>query len=262
MALIVLGRGPLARAAVSVRPQVMILGVSHFAARRDIHNNAFQNSPLSPERQAQVADIVRRLVSFHPTKVLIEQPMGDRAIEQQYREYLAGHFTLGTNEVYQFGFRIAAASRNPSIYPIDTWGPALIDDKSAEGKRVDLFLTTHFTTVNDPTSTRFEERSDALERNGTYLQLLQYLNTDAAIRANAAWYSVFDGVGRKADDAGAAYVAQWYARNCYIWSNILSVIRPGDRVIVMMGQGHEYLLREFARLDPYLIYIDPLEYLK
>jgi hypothetical protein len=48
---------------------------------------------------------------------------------------------------------------------------------------------------------------DALERNGTYLDLLRYLNTDAAIRANASWYSVMDGMGRDADYAGTEYTA-------------------------------------------------------
>ena len=65
-----------------------------------------------------------------------------------------------------------------------------------------------------------------------------------------------------ADNAGAAYVAQWYTRNCYIFSNVLSVIRPGDRVVLMMGQGHEYLLREFVRFNPNLQDVDPLDYLR
>jgi len=86
-------------------------------------------------------------------------------------------------------------------------------------------------------------------------------NTDAAITANASWNSVMDGMGRSSDYAGSAYVSQWYARNCYIFSNILSVTHSGDRVVVIMGQGHEYLLREFVRLNPALVAIDPLTYL-
>lgn len=103
--------------------------------------------------------------------------------------------------------------------------------------------------------------STALERSGSYLDVLRYLNTDDAIRANASWYTIMDGLGRSADDAGSMYVAQWYTRNVYIFSNILSVIRPGDRVVVIFGQGHDYLLREFVRLDPNLRYVDPLQYL-
>jgi hypothetical protein len=123
------------------------------------------------------------------------------------------------------------------------------------------FLKANFTKVPDPVFDAYLAREDALERNGTYLDLLRYLNTDEAILANASWYSILAGMGRQADNAGSAYVSQWYGRNTYIFSNILSAIRPGDRIVVIMGQGHKYLLREFTRLNPYLTYVDPLTYL-
>jgi len=240
----------------------MVLGVAHLVARRDIHNAAFQDSPLSPRRQAQIAEVVGRLARFHPTKVLIEAPMGDTAFTHRYRRFLAGRFTLAADEVYQFGFRLAARSGDSAIYPIDTFGPTLIDEHSARGKRIMGFLNAHFAGVSTPAFAAFLARSDTLERQGTYLDLLRYLNTDAAIRANASFYSVLDGMGRDADDAGSAYVSQWYTRNCYIFSNILSVITPGDRAVIIMGQGHEYLLREFVALNPTLAYVDPLRYLQ
>lgn len=249
------------RAAQPAKTSVMVVGVAHLVARRDIHNSVFTDSPLSPNRQAQVAQVVARLARFHPTKVLIEATFGETKYPEEYRRYLGGQFTLGANEVYQFGFKLAAQSGNGTIYPIDTWGPSIYDDNSPSGKRIDAYLKAHFQDVRDPQLDGLLARQDQLERNGTYLDLLRYLNTDAAIRANASWYSVFDGMGRQADNAGSAYVAQWYTRNTYIFSNILSVIRPGDRVVVLMGQGHEYLLREFVRLNPNLTYVDPLPYL-
>jgi len=250
-----------AAANAAERAQVMVLGVAHLEARHDVHNSVFQDSPLSPKRQAQIAAVVAQLARFHPTKVLIEAPMGDAVYAKRYREYLAGHFALPANEIYQFGFRLAARSGDTSIYPIDTFGPTFIDESSPSGKRITAYLMSHFNDVRDPVSDAYIKRSDELERNGTYLDLMRYLNTDAAIRANASWYSVMAGMGREADDAGAAYVAQWYMRNCFIFSNIASVVRPGDRVVVMMGQGHEYLLREFVRLNPSMTDVDPLDYL-
>lgn len=253
--------GAHAAAAPAPKAQVMILGVAHLVAKRDVHNSVFQDSPLSPKRQAQMTDVVAHLARFHPTKVLIEASYGEKKILDEYARYLGGHFTLGANEIYQFGFRLAAQEKNATIYPIDTWGASVYDDNSPSGKRIDAYLRAHFNDVKDPRFSVFLARSNALERNGTYLDLMRYINTDAAIRANASWYSMFDGMGREADDAGSAYTAQWYTRNTYIFSNILSVIRPGDRVVVMMGQGHEYLLRDFTQLNPNLVYVDPLQYL-
>ncbi len=240
----------------------MILGVAHLEARRDVHNAVFTDSPLSPKRQAQVEAVIARLVRYHPTKVLIEATYGDPVWNKRYRAYLAHGFTLGASEVYQFGFKLAARAGDSAIYPIDTWGPTIVDDNSAAGKRIDAYLAAHFNSVQDPVDDAFRARSDALERNGTYLDLLRLLNTDAGVRANASWYPAFAGMGRDADDAGASYVAQWYTRNVYIFSNILSVIRPGDRVVLIMGQGHKYLLSEMAKLHPDIEYVDVQRYLR
>ncbi len=242
--------------------RVMLLGVAHLDSKNDVHNNVFEDSPLSPKRQRQIANIIQRLSRFRPTKVLVEAPMDDPKLAEQYRQFLAGQFSLSANEIYQFGFKLAARAKNSAIYPVDTHGPALIEEDSATEKRHSEFLQAHFADVSTPAFKELIARSNALERKGTYLELLRYLNTDEAVRANASLYSVLDGMGRDADNAGSAYVAQWYTRNCYIFSNILSVLHPGDRVVVIMGQGHEYLLREFTRLNPNLIDVDPLDYLK
>lgn len=249
------------RAAQSSRAQVLVLGVAHLVSRNDVHNSTFEDSPLTRKRQLQIAEVVRRLARFRPTKVLVESPFGDPALNQKYRAYLGARFPLPANEIYQFGFRLAARSANKAIYPVDTDGPTLIDDGTPTGKRITAFLKAHFNGVSDARFAEYLARSNALERHGSYLDLLRYLNTDAAITANASWSSVMDGMGRSSDYAGSAYVSQWYARNCYIFSNILSVTHSGDRVVVIMGQGHEYLLREFVRLNPALVAIDPLTYL-
>ena len=246
------------------RAQVMIVGVSHLVARNDVYNSVFNDNPLGAKRQAQIADVVTRLARFKPTKVLVEEDAEDRTVDQHYKAFLNGAFTLGANEVHQFGFRLAALARNPSIYPIDADGPSLIDDKTPTGKRMLAWLKVNFKPIldSDTDFIDFVHRSDQIERTGTYLQLLRYLNSDEAIRANASSYSLMTTKGRDVNFAGSAYVAQWYGRNSYIFSNIVNVIAPGDRVVVLMGQGHEYLLREFVRLNPNLEDIDPLSYLR
>jgi hypothetical protein len=244
------------------KAQIMIVGVAHLVARRDVHNSALTDSPLSPRRQAQIADLVAHLARFHPTKVLIEATFGDQKYPDEYRRYLAGQFTLGASEIYQYGFNLAARSGNTTVYPIDTWGPSIYDDNSLSGKRIDAYFPAHFKDVKNSASDAFERSDDALELRGTYLDDLRFLNTDSSIKASASWYSTFAGMGRDAGNAGATYVAQWYTRNCFVFSNILSVIHPGDRVVLFMGQGHEYLLRELVRLNPDLIDVDPLQYLK
>ncbi|MGA8575152.1 MAG: DUF5694 domain-containing protein [Candidatus Cybelea sp.] len=241
--------------------QLMIVGVSHFVAHRDVNNSHFLDNPLSAERQAQIRQVVERLSAFHPTKVLIEDPVDDQKYAQRFADYLAGRYVLPPSEDYQFGFRLAKEA-GAAIYPVDTWGPSIVDDNSPQGKAIDAYLVANLPHVSAPAAIAFQAKSDSLEQTGTYLDLLRFLNTDDAIRANASWYSVAVGMGRTHNFAGTSYVAQWYTRNCYIFANILSVLDPGDRAVVIFGQGHEYLLREFARLNPNVVYVDPLTYLR
>lgn len=257
----VLTASAIAQAQAPPKAQVMIVGVAHLVAKRDVHNSVYKDSPLSANRQKQIDDVVTRLARFRPTKVLIEENFGDKRYTARYREYLAGHFTLGANEVYQYGFKLAARSGNTTIYPIDADGPPIIDDNSPAGKRIDAYLTKNFERVNDADMDAFIARDHYLQLHGTYLDELRYLNSDRSIAANASWYSVMVGMGHASDNAGAAYVSQWYGRNAYIFANISGVIRPGDRVVVIVGQGHEYLLREFVRLNPHLTYVNALGYL-
>ena len=62
---------------------------------------------------------------------------------------------------------------------------------------------------------------------------------------------------------GAEVLAEWYRRNFCIFANIAKAIdSPGDRVLVLFGQGHAPYLRELVRSSPDLELVEPNEYLK
>src|SRR5438270_8707883 len=103
---------PVTNRAPAATARVMIVGVAHLVAKRDVHNSVFQDSPLSPKRQMQIAQVVDRLAQFHPTKVLVEADFANPVYGQRYRNYLAGKYVLPPNEVYQFGFKLAARAGN------------------------------------------------------------------------------------------------------------------------------------------------------
>lgn len=50
---------------------------------------------------------------------------------------------------------------------------------------------------------------------------------------------------------GADLVGEWYKRNLRIYANIWRAVQPGsDRVLLLMGQGHIWTLRQFFRENP------------
>jgi hypothetical protein len=61
---------------------------------------------------------------------------------------------------------------------------------------------------------------------------------------------------------GADLNARWYHRNARIFTNVVRLSKPGERVLVLYGAGHGYWLRHFARETPGFVNVDVLPYLK
>ncbi len=58
--------------------------------------------------QQFLEQLAQRLAGFKPTEVLLEySPENNDKINARCRDYLAGRYTLGSNEMYQIGFRVA-----------------------------------------------------------------------------------------------------------------------------------------------------------
>ena len=242
------------------RRKIMIVGVAHFAAKNDLHNSNFDD-PLSPKRQKEIAEFIARLTAFHPTKVMIEAPFGEEKSQELYSQYLKGGYQLGANEIYQFGFRLAALSKNPRIYPIDTLKEFPFDydavKQSAERERSSAILDEA-----DARSKPHDTTKERLVAKGTILELMRYLNTTAAIDGNASWYLYVDRVGAGNDYAGAELVSNWYARNLHIFANVMRYAdSPDDRVVVFIGSGHLKVMRDCVKSSPDLEFIDPEPYL-
>jgi len=266
LALLLMAAGsvPWAQAADAPAPRakVMIVGVAHFVSRHDVHNASLSDI-LGPEHQKQIQEVLDHLAPFKPTKVMIEKPYGDATYAEQYRQYLKGAYVLGGNEIYQLGFRLAALAKDASIYPIDTPDDdsfpfdyeGLLAAEKQHGQKFIAAAEEHWKP--------FLQRQDDLEQHGTIPDLLRYLNTPEAIAFNAAWYTYADRIGADKDYKGADVVSNWYARNLHMFANIMRCIDSSDdHVVVIVGQGHAYLLRDLVRLSPDLELVDPETYLK
>jgi hypothetical protein len=89
-------------------------------------------------------------------------------------------------------------------------------------------------------------RTVALESQTVGTWLLQLNRPDTLIASHRGYFD-WARIGDHERQPGANWVGAWYARNLRIFNNLVDLTdRPQDRILVIYGQGHAYLLRQFA----------------
>lgn len=259
---------------------VMVLGTFHFAyPNLDVikTEKKDQIDVMSPKRQEEIRALVDRLKAFRPTIVAIEYKTWNQAlIDSQYKAYLQGHFELPRDEAYQLAFRLAKVSGLQKVHCIDAWG------------NIDFFYQTKDQknyTVNparEKVMEAFDRMEDSLLKAGklsrqshdstkrpgyeSMTAIFKRMNHPKILLADHQYYfgEKFRFEAEPFDYTGADWLAlSWYSRNLRIFRNIQRITaKPGDRIFVLFGSGHAYLLNQFCNVSPEHYTVSPLRYLK
>ncbi|WP_374566742.1 DUF5694 domain-containing protein [Ideonella sp.] len=229
--------------------QVMVLGTYHFGNPGLDLNNVKVDDVLQPARQAQVREVVDALAAFKPTRVAVEaqaDALPQHALPS-YRAYLAGQGQDKRNEIDQIGFRLARQLGHAEVYGVDVDGDFPFEPVQAFAKTSGN--AAEFQRSMDAMALRTRE-FEAAQQHATVGQLLRRLNEPDSIRDDHGWYMTALRQGRGADQPGVALVGSWYARNLGICARLAQLARPGDRLLVLYGAGHSYLLRHCVDATP------------
>ena len=250
------------------RTAVMILGTTHFDNPGQDAVNIEADDVRSPRRQKELSELLDRLEKFQPTIVAIEAPYRNPKWPDRYALWREGKYELGKNEIEQVGFRLAGRLGLATVVPVDYpmwmngWTPSEIGDPPAPPAGA----------APAPPSTQSAPRQQSAEeieksrhfRETSLLDLFRELHDPAAIAESQTWYMNMllppEGQGMyEQTDA----VTNWYKRNLRILTNLNRVVKPGggDRVLLLIGSGHLYILNDFVKSAPYACWVDPLEVL-
>jgi hypothetical protein len=229
------------------RPEILVLGTYHMAnPGRDIFNMQ-ADDVLSPKRQQEIAQVVKVLKKFQPTKIAVEANVGSTKTTQNYANYLAGKYTLTRNEDEQIGFRLAKEVGLKTIYPVDEdgdfpYGHVINYAKAkSQASKLDALQAT--------TGARIKDQDDFLHSH-TVLEMLELMNSDSTVTKDVASYFAFVPYGDPDDYAGPDLLARWYQRNIRIYHNIVALIdSPSDKILVIYGAGHLGWLQQDASND-------------
>ena len=243
------------------RPQIMVLGTHHFTGGGYDYVNPQVDNYLSPQRQAEIMDVVERLASFKPTKVALEiHPDEYDAFNKIYTEYRSGEHTLEVSERQQIGMRLAAMFEHPGIYAVDFRNGGMdIGGMFELGKKTGQSdILEYLSNLRETISQRDAELN---QKNVTVRERLLRENSEEVSRAHNVYLTLAQ-IGDASNMLGAQEMGKWWSRNLHIFANISHIAEPDDRILVIYGSGHKFLLDQFIEDSHEFELVDPQDFLK
>ncbi|MBL9011387.1 MAG: hypothetical protein JNL56_09435 [Alphaproteobacteria bacterium] len=243
-----------ARADEPVR--VIVLGTVHLSNTNLDALNVAVDDVFAEKRQAELAEVDAALARFAPTAVALEWP--SETVAERYPQYLAGTLEPSRNEVVQIGFRLARTAGVDRVHGIDVEGDFPFDPVIA-------YAQAHGQTpIIDAAMASLESAVAATQQvvdTQSIGALLAHLNDPGRLAADHGFYRTLLRIGGGAEQPGVALLAAWQKRNLETCARLIQLARPGDRIVVLFGAGHAFLLRQCVSETPGFELVDPLEFL-
>ena len=256
---------PLDRASAVEPIEVMVLGTYHMGNPGLDLNNAAADDVLAPKRQHDLEQLADELAAFRPTRVMVERlGQGSELTPKSWQEFTPAKLGSERDEAFQIAYRLAAKLKIP-VHGIDE------RDRDGEPsyfpfEKVQQFAESHqkmaeLDGMNAPIQAAIKT-FEAAQNTTSVAGLLAMWNDPAVRPRDMDFYYGILGYADGKDTPGADLNARWYLRNARIFTNVMRLSKPGDRVLVVYGAGHSYWLRHFASETPGYRNVDPLPYLK
>jgi len=228
--------------------EIMMIGTFHFSNPGKDMVKTKQLDVMETKSQNYLDAFTGRVaVEFRPTVVLLEYgPEYDALIQERYKSYQDGTYSLAVNEIYQMGFRIAKAAGNVPI--------ASFDEREIGWDAERLFETMPTTAPEiaaamDKIHAELSAQSTEDHATKSLQQLLGQMNEPEADRANKDLYLMTNSVSTDGEYEGALAASSWWHRNFRMYAKIQAHAKPGSRILVIAGQGHTAILKDFLATD-------------
>ncbi|MBY0477171.1 MAG: hypothetical protein K2Q24_05970 [Chitinophagaceae bacterium] len=224
--------------------QIVLLGTFHLTpSTSDLYKNK-KIDLHTISKQKEIQEVVNKLAAFNPQQICLEYPMEDQIeMDSIYNAYFMGRYKLRDNERDLFGFQAVKKSgiKTPTCINY-SYGHFNADTVS------NFALQNNQTNILERLQQAGSSFTQEIDSNLTKLSLRNFLifcNTEEALQTNLGLYTkYFARIGKDRNYTGADLVADWYSTNIHIYTNILRIVKPTDkRIIVIFGQGHIPILK-------------------
>lgn len=245
--------------------RVLVLGTYHFGnPGLDLHNMKVEDV-RTPAKQAELADLAERLAKFKPTKVAVEaRPDNPDLTTKKFEGFTPETLMKDPDERAQIAFRLAHKLGHKAVYGIDEQSDTI--DYFPFGK-VEEFAKAHGqTALLDKLHAQVEatmKREEAAQKTTPIRKMLAQMNEPKRVESDHRdFYYALQSLGDRETQPGADLNGGWYLRNAKIFAKLTQIAKPGDRVVVVFGAGHNYWLRHFAQNTPGFVLVEVNDYLK
>lgn len=224
--------------------QIVLLGTFHLTpSTSDVYKNK-KVDLNTPTKQKEIQEIVSKLVAFNPSQICLEYPMEYQLeMDSIYNAYKMGRYKLRDNERDLFGFQAVKklGINTPTCinYSFGKFNADTVNNFALKNNQ------TNILELLQNAGSSFINEIDSNLTKVSLRDFLLYCNTNDALQTNLGLYTkYFTKIGKDKNYVGADLVADWYSTNIHIYTNILRIIKPTDkRIIVIFGQGHIPILK-------------------
>ncbi|MEZ5920590.1 MAG: DUF5694 domain-containing protein [Parvularculaceae bacterium] len=244
--------------------KVMVVGAWHFEGSSADLASADSANVLEPVRQKELAAVADALAAFKPTMVVTERvTAAPDYIDPKFADFTDETLKTDADERVQIAYRLAKRAGVARVLGLD--------ERSGEDEP-DYFPFDKVTAHAEATGQK--EKLDAMiagvqqmvamesERHKKMTMAAALVDTNTGKFSSPDFYYELMRFDRGEDEPGAELNAYWFMRNAKIFSKLMGVAKPGDRVVIVYGAGHKFWLDHLARQTPGFESVEPAPYLK
>jgi hypothetical protein len=241
--------------------QVTVLGTYHFSNPPQIAGFDLGNSDIkSPQRQKELERVLIELENYNPTKILIEKQIGEEIWNDQYEKYLnhQNPDSLGKNEIYQIGFRLAGRLGHKKLYPFD-YKVKLNYSPLMELLKEDTLFSNNIDKVQMEimnTAIGLFSKLDTVSLS----EIFRVMNSEYYVEnIDNKYYMEVLKLGKDSNYAGVDLYLSWLERNLKMFHNITRITdfnNKDERLLIIVGSAHTKYLKDLIEDSQYFEYID------
>ena len=242
------------------RAQVLVVGTFHFnyPGLDELKTEESDKIDVLLEpKKSEVTELVEYIKKFKPTKIAIEAHPG-YGWNTKFKEYKSGMHRDERDERYQLAMRIANDFNIDTLYTVDA--NTLSIDIYTKDSILYKSLTDKINwDIEDPyweIAEKYFDYEEKQVKKTHIIDVFKNMNTREGHNTNFGLY--LTGAFASGDGQGADYLSMWwYNRNARIFANIVNITESAeDRILVIFGNGHASILRQFFEASPQYDFIE------